>query len=770
MRILTLIIFVLALGANVHAGWNWVSGGGFNDMEVVPGGEIWLGGEVLVHGLKLDNGTWNWTQKGTEITGSNPVTSISFYDSSHGMALTRESLYYTGNGGASWTRRPLPSLYEILDVYMVNDESAYACGSETREGGQGVILKTTDGGKNWSLLFKTNIYYGGAFTQIKMFSASHGIATGTFHDGWGSFGALFRTENDWNTAGKALELSEYDLWGFSAPTETDIFVRGGDVTHDPYLGYTHNGDNWIQVRLDQDIVRIDGISFDSAQHGYAVGYFDNNQDPLYREYGAVVLETSDGGVTWNRTNFGPGQSILEERDMDSTALVTLHFVAIAKGDVFIGQRYSKVFPCADQVCTGKILMKEKDASEWRLVDRLSGYRYTRANISHNLEGTRIIMTGFDIFKNQSFARKILDDFLYSPHFFEYTCNFTDFDMFSQTEGWGAYCRDQGYKTFYLLRTRDGGDTWARVETNISENIFLADSIGVKANSAGQPLVFYRDGAGDHILRDVFTTPRSMDGRGISSINFLGNGRICYRPNICLDDAGNVSYLSIGNDSASDFLKLQFVNDRTAFALRRFDKALFRSLDGGSTWSLSGKAEPGDITNFDIRFVDEQHGYLRDKNLIKYTDDGGATWKSLPLGASPDYFLGLSAEGILRKVAYSPSGMIIEDLEQEGSYEKDWCGSYDPESATLYVPCLSFAGNDYVLLFETRTLSPVTIELEDAGLLSGTGHSSRCATFDPGSGTFHIPCVDVVGTRYGLDFILTSPAPIQFELVNGAPAQ
>ncbi len=63
--------------------WQWQRGGNFVTMDAPTAGDIWLGGELLVHGVKWPNGNWTWRQRAPDITDRRSITALDFYDADH---------------------------------------------------------------------------------------------------------------------------------------------------------------------------------------------------------------------------------------------------------------------------------------------------------------------------------------------------------------------------------------------------------------------------------------------------------------------------------------------------------------------------------------------------------------------------------------------------------------------------------------------------------------------------------------------------------------
>ena len=75
-----------------------------------------------------------------------------------------------------------------------------------------------------------------------------------------------------------------------------------------------------------------------------------------------------------------------------------------------------------------------------------------------------------------------------------------------------------------------------------------------------------------------------------------------------------------------FGQIQFVNDLVGYGNRigNYFGAMYKTIDGGNTWSISIELEGEDINAF--HFVDENNGYfVGDQGLIYKTNDGGNNW-------------------------------------------------------------------------------------------------------------------------------------------------
>ena len=86
-------------------------------------------------------------------------------------------------------QNPLPTGNALNDVYFVDGSTGWAVGA------YGTIIKTTDGGDNWSVqsTYKTYELKGVCFTDL-----NHGAAVGFAEAGYGFSGIILRTTDGGN--------------------------------------------------------------------------------------------------------------------------------------------------------------------------------------------------------------------------------------------------------------------------------------------------------------------------------------------------------------------------------------------------------------------------------------------------------------------------------------------------------------------------------------------------------------------------------------------
>jgi photosystem II stability/assembly factor-like uncharacterized protein len=168
----------------------------------------------------------------------------------------------------------------------------------------------------------------------------------------------------------------------------------------------------------------------------------------------------------------------------------------------------------------------------------------------------------------------------------------------------------GYGSGYVLKTTDGGATWAQVSSGYGEALDdvgrLEDGTLLAVGERGTLLT--SDGAGQWTLHEALTNVhlRAVDVVGPQSA-------------VAVDEDGRV----------------------------------YRSADGGATWT-AGAATPAGLTAYDIRFSTLLDGWMSGSGFsagaLFHTTDGGDSWTAVPdIGGS---LIALDFEGASGWASYS----------------------------------------------------------------------------------------------------------------------
>ncbi len=199
-------------------------------------------------------------------------TDMSVVDFDNVMVLSQSrSIAYTSNGGVSWTTQNNVSTTSLNDIAFSGTMNGLVVG------GNGLILKSSDGGASWQNMLQT--------TTSNNLSGMHFLDS---QRGWiaGSNGTILKTTNGgslWNRLTTGVSSGLGDIFFTNSSLGWTV---GGNGT---ILRTTNGGDTWTQQN--SPINRgWAGIEFKHYPSGWIVGG-DGTDSRL--------LQTTNGGLIWN---------------------------------------------------------------------------------------------------------------------------------------------------------------------------------------------------------------------------------------------------------------------------------------------------------------------------------------------------------------------------------------------------------------------------------------------------------------------------------------
>jgi photosystem II stability/assembly factor-like uncharacterized protein len=227
---------------------------------------------------------------------NNDLNTLFFIDSLSGYVAGDSGLIlYTSNGGASWIQQQSNTNRNIIDLFFLNENLGWAVAwSEGILPFVTFILKTTDGGINWTAnqfrqenILMYSIYF---LDSLKGFTG-------------GNPGAIFNTTDggaNWDSASIApAPFAYFPILKFNFYNDEYGFACGG--AHD-IAGITwkttNGGEYWVPI--DTAFTPPDelwDIYFVDSANVIAVG-----GDPEL--FGVGLLRSSDAGVTWGYEEIG----------------------------------------------------------------------------------------------------------------------------------------------------------------------------------------------------------------------------------------------------------------------------------------------------------------------------------------------------------------------------------------------------------------------------------------------------------------------------------
>ena len=299
------------------------------------------------------------------------LTSVYFPNTNVGYISANGYLLKTTNGGANWTTSPGSGMYNGSPLYFTSIDTGYACG-------MGGVLKTTDGGLTWIDNFP---FINVSGTQIHFPTKNTGYAVCSN----ASIDSMFtyKTINAGVTwlLMDAMPMNNLPSSLFFSDAMTGSIVIDGVGIYKTIDG----GVTWTPKLTTFSGQMLTAIHFPSSNVGYAVGYDS-------------VFKTTDMGETWNPVSYP-----------FSTAYYSIYFTDIDTGFIAGGDGFS----------TGVIYKTTNGGLNWTLSNTNAytfnsiqfptsntGYACGQSGIIYKYTGTSGIndfeqLNGISIFPNPS---------------------------------------------------------------------------------------------------------------------------------------------------------------------------------------------------------------------------------------------------------------------------------------------------------------------------------------------------------------------------------
>lgn len=197
---------------------------------------------------------------------------------------------YAALGQNGWTVCNAPAFNgRIDDLVMVNGQTGYAVGSA---GGGGQIVKTTDGGNNWTFLnLEPNVHH----RSVEFFDAEKGFVGGFTLGGTKVLQKTTDGGATWtNITGLLHPKARRGICGMAVADANTIYAGGNWFDDSGYIvKSTNGGESWSFIDMSEYASSIIDMYFLNKDTGFVTG---KGPDPLNN---AVILYTTDGGVTWD---------------------------------------------------------------------------------------------------------------------------------------------------------------------------------------------------------------------------------------------------------------------------------------------------------------------------------------------------------------------------------------------------------------------------------------------------------------------------------------
>ncbi|HKQ73828.1 MAG TPA: YCF48-related protein [Blastocatellia bacterium] len=259
---------------------------------------------------------------------------ITFIDWNHGWMLGESGgkmgeetesgniLLITTNGGRTWTRKPLPN---VTSLYFTDLKTGWAVGRNS------TLLKTTDGGLEWSKvesiekligapIESSNYNFG--FSDVNFTDAEHGWVIGNFYGRARSdIGGIFMT-SDGGVTWKRVPVTfqtQHNSGRFTSGMLHSIHFSDsntGSVTGEMYDGdgrfffalHTRNGGlTWNQIRTPSRATH--NSQFLDPANGWTAAFAPREGGAEAVVYDTTLMRTENGGMSWRNDFIARGRRI-----------------------------------------------------------------------------------------------------------------------------------------------------------------------------------------------------------------------------------------------------------------------------------------------------------------------------------------------------------------------------------------------------------------------------------------------------------------------------
>ncbi|MDD6211088.1 MAG: YCF48-related protein [Bacteroidales bacterium] len=220
----------------------------------------------------------------TRIPRDRELSAVHFPTRDVGYAVGGDGIIVkTTDGGKTWEVLSENTYYDLRGVYFINEKTGfvYQMASNNK------MWRTADGGKTWSKSEGPFRYCAYFFDDKKGFAGTDRTTDG----------GITWTKSNWHPDGKRWDVQSVTFidpsTGFAVGYEWKDGVYKGHV-----LKTTDGGINWIEQEFGNINAAFRSVSFVDEKNGYIVG---GKYNPDGDDRKGVLLKTTDGGLTWKKS-------------------------------------------------------------------------------------------------------------------------------------------------------------------------------------------------------------------------------------------------------------------------------------------------------------------------------------------------------------------------------------------------------------------------------------------------------------------------------------
>lgn len=614
---------------------------------------------------------------------------------------------------------PQPTNMTLNNVKIFNQNNAIAIGY------YGTIMRTTDGGLNWSNPLSTTEATGLDklhYFDMNFFNENTGLMIG---DNAGGISKIFRTTNMGATWTFVSQFASNARAMYFINQNTGWVGSGTQI-----LKTTNGGSNW-QSSLTSFPSEITSILFQNDMTGFATVYYK-------------IFITSDGGMNWNfvdssaanytnlffinsQTGFACGSgaqsgSLIKKTTNSGVTWITklsnsltgilssVYFINALTGFA-VGGGYGSQLAC--------IYRSTDEGETWNQISINTTYHLNSIGFSGNLG----LIVGYGGRVARSTDQGL--NWSVSPAFHQPGLSFNSLSFIDANTGWIAIGGYTGAVPIY--RSTNGGLNWEIIYMasiypvylqflNSSTGYYKTSSTLYKSTNSGynwsqlpplnitvSSINFVDVNTGwacgyttppqtPKLIKTINggntwdTIPVSLDYSSISAFNFINDNTGWISKIYVIYPMGNYSrifrttnggqnWVDLRADTTIIYSKISFINNLTGWASG--NNNFIKTTNGGSNWITMQTNGAGPL----FQFIDANTGWTAGYGPIYKTTNGGLNWYSQVdiglAGTSVMQFINsqtgwiVGAEGLIIKTTNGGEPMGIHSISKENDIPKNY---------------------------------------------------------------------------------------------------
>lgn len=548
---------------------------------------------------------WQWSNPQPQ---GNRLQSVYFLNENTGITIgDRGAILKTTDGGNHWDILYLPGHQKLYSIYFYSNEVGIITGEN------GTIFRTVDEGETWD---DRSVDPGHDLSSVHLYNSDTGYITG--NDDYSDRGILYKTTNGGEIWTLVNSTSHWLYTVYSTGGST-VFAAGDDGIFRSYNG----GLNWLDSLLTPHPVA--SLCFSDDSHGIAAG--GGNEENLF-------MITSNGGDTWNPIY-----------QMPPFNYFSVFFSSALTGYVIGNFDGSNVMKTIDGGLT------------WELVSSFDFYLRDLFFINDDVGyavgySGKIIKTTNGGVDWESISKEVNDDY-YSIYFTSPEKGFVSGKKtIAQTENAGMewekkiggnnYARlyqitfeneNEGYASGYVSNTyftKDGGNSWNTMSAGTWPGFYGIDippqsDSGYLIGESGSIVKFNTQISGVPYWKFQLS-PYIYTSYDYLAVHFPAHdtGFITGSSGIMIRTYnGGYPWETINSGTSANLRSVYFTGNRTGYVVGD-GGTILKTTNNGTTWTpqISGTLK----ILYCVHFYDEDRGYIVGASgKILKTLNGGETW-------------------------------------------------------------------------------------------------------------------------------------------------